>query len=85
MHQCSKVPGSISEDFKQKAKGPIGCWNVPSIWEEVRSYVAGGRNLKLLRASCFWVCGEGGCLGKRSCLLEFLPEDVESIWWLSYN
>lgn len=24
-------------------------------------------------------------LEKRSCLLEFLPEDVESIWWLFYN
>ena len=43
-------------------KGPKGCWSVPPSWERVRSYVAGGRDLKLLRAFCFWLCGEGGCL-----------------------
>ena len=30
--------------------------------ERVGSYVAGGRDLKLLRASCFCLRGEGGCL-----------------------
>lgn len=58
----AKFQGAVPEGFRQKVKGPMDYWSAPSIWGVGREYEAGGRDLHLLRASCFWICGEGCCL-----------------------
>lgn len=93
-HHCTngmaKFQGAVPEGFRQKVKGPMDYWSAASIWGVGRQYEAGGRDLHLLRASCFWICGEGCCLDNgeelpASWLLEILPEGAESTWWLFYK
>ena len=61
-NDMAKFQAAVPEGFRQKVKGPMDYWSVPSIWGGGREYEAGGRDLQLLRASCFWLCGEGCCL-----------------------
>lgn len=63
-HQwCGKVPGNFSRRFQAESEGSLGLLEHSlHPGRRVESFVAGGKDLKLLRTFCFWLCGEGGCL-----------------------
>ena len=89
-HQwCGKVPGNFSRRFQAESEGSLGLLEHslhPGRGERVLWLVEGTSSFWELSVSGFVGKGVAWILGKRSYwLLEFLPEGVESTWWLCYN
>ena len=87
-NRVAKFQAAFPEYFRQKVKGPMGCCSVPAFEEEGRKLCSWWKGLKTFENFLFLALGKGVAwiLWKRSYwLLEFLPEGVESTWWLCYS
>jgi len=55
----AKFQATFPGGFRQKVKGPMGCWSVPSIQGEGRELCGWWEGLKILRTFCFWLWERG--------------------------